>query len=65
MKVLFIGGTGIISSACSTRAIEKGIDLYLLNRGSSIRPVPEGAKILLFVPEPDLARAQALLRSLP
>ena len=26
---------------------------------------PEGAKILLFVPEPDLARAQALLRSLP
>jgi nucleoside-diphosphate-sugar epimerase len=46
MKVLFIGGTGIISSACSTRAIEKGIDLYLLNRGSSIRPVPEGAKIL-------------------
>jgi hypothetical protein len=25
---------------------------------------PEGAKILLFVPEPDLARAQALLLSL-
>ena len=46
MKVLFIGGTGIISSACSARALEKGIDLYLLNRGSSIRPVPEGAKIL-------------------
>jgi nucleoside-diphosphate-sugar epimerase len=46
MKVLFIGGTGIISSACSQRAIEKGIDLYLLNRGKSIRPVAEGAKIL-------------------
>jgi nucleoside-diphosphate-sugar epimerase len=46
MKVLFIGGTGIISSACSSRAIEKGIDLYLLNRGKSIRPVAEGAKIL-------------------
>lgn len=25
---------------------------------------PEGAKILLFVPEPDLARAQDLLRTL-
>lgn len=25
---------------------------------------PEGAKILLFVPEPDLARAQELLRTL-
>lgn len=46
MKVLFIGGTGIISSACSTRAVEKGIDLYLLNRGKSIRPLAAGAKIL-------------------
>jgi len=35
MKVLFIGGTGIISSACSKLAIEKGMDLFLLNRGKS------------------------------
>lgn len=35
MKVLFIGGTGIISSACSILALEKGIDLYHLNRGKS------------------------------
>ena len=27
MKVLFIGGTGIISSACSQLALAKGIDL--------------------------------------
>jgi nucleoside-diphosphate-sugar epimerase len=47
MKVLFIGGTGIISSACSELAIRQGIDLYLLNRGRSVRPVPEGAKVLL------------------
>ena len=33
MKVLFIGGTGIISAAVSRQAIEKGLDLYLLNRG--------------------------------
>ena len=46
MKVLFIGGTGIISSACSKLAIERGIDLYLLNRGQSLRAVPEGAKVL-------------------
>lgn len=32
MKVLFIGGTGIISSACSSLAVERGIDLYHLNR---------------------------------
>ena len=46
MKVLFVGGTGIISSACSSLALEKGIDLYLLNRGQSQRPIPVGAKVL-------------------
>jgi len=46
MKVLFIGGTGIISSACSPLAIASGIDLYLLNRGKSPRGIPEGAKVL-------------------
>lgn len=35
MKVLFIGGTGIISSACSELALEKGFDLWHLNRGLS------------------------------
>lgn len=46
MKVLFIGGTGKISSACTPLAVEKGIDLYLLNRGQTDRPVPEGAHVL-------------------
>ena len=47
MKVLFIGGTGIISSACAQLAVDRGIDLYLLNRGNtSTRPAPQGAKII-------------------
>lgn len=47
MKVLFIGGTGIISSACAELAIERGIDLYILNRGqSSTRNPAAGAKVL-------------------
>ncbi|MBD3290894.1 NAD-dependent epimerase/dehydratase family protein [candidate division KSB1 bacterium] len=46
MKVLFIGGTGVISSACSKLAIEKGIDLYHLNRGQTARHVPDGVKQL-------------------
>ena len=46
MKVLFIGGTGIISSASSKLALDRGIELYLLNRGQSVRPTPEGARIL-------------------
>jgi nucleoside-diphosphate-sugar epimerase len=33
MKVLFIGGTGLISSACTRLAVEQGIELFLLNRG--------------------------------
>ncbi len=41
MKVLFIGGTGIISSACSVLAVSRGIELYHLNRGksASLRPI--------------------------
>lgn len=46
MKVLFIGGTGIISSACTALAVRQGIDLYLLNRGRSTRPIPAGANII-------------------
>ena len=46
-RVLFIGGSGIISSACSAVAVERGMDLYLLNRGRSTdRPVPAGATVL-------------------
>jgi nucleoside-diphosphate-sugar epimerase len=39
MKVLFIGGTGIISSACSRLALEQGIELYHFNRGKSHRKI--------------------------
>jgi len=47
MKILFIGGTGTISSACSQLAVERGMELYLLNRGQTTkRPVPAGAHVL-------------------
>jgi len=48
MKVLFIGGTGVISAACSALAVERGFDLYTLNRGQSdLRPAPPEAHLLL------------------
>ncbi|MFY0689322.1 MAG: NAD-dependent epimerase/dehydratase family protein [Cyclobacteriaceae bacterium] len=47
MKVLFIGGTGVISSACSVLALETGIDLYLLTRGNSTRQLPNGVKQII------------------
>ena len=41
LKVLFVGGSGNISSACSRLAVERGIELHVLNRGTtSIRPLP-------------------------
>jgi nucleoside-diphosphate-sugar epimerase len=47
LKVLFIGGSGQISSACSRRAVDLGIDLYVLNRGrSALRPLPAEAHVL-------------------
>jgi nucleoside-diphosphate-sugar epimerase len=46
MKILFIGGTGIISSACVPLALERGMEVYLLNRGRSQRTIPAAARIL-------------------
>lgn len=46
LKVLFIGGTGIISTASSALAVEKGVDLYLFNRGLDREYVPEGATVI-------------------
>ena len=47
-RVLFIGGTGIISTSSGRRALEQGWDLTLLNRGSSTtRPVPDGAEVVV------------------
>ena len=47
LKVLFIGGTGVISSGCSRRAAAAGIDLTVLNRGATgWRPAPEAAEVI-------------------
>lgn len=47
MRVLFIGGTGIISSATGQRLHEQGHDLTLLTRGqNTTRPAPDGVRQL-------------------
>ncbi|MGD8466507.1 MAG: SDR family oxidoreductase, partial [Anaerolineae bacterium] len=46
MNVLFVGGTGVISSACVRLAVERGLDVTLLNRGRTERPLPEGVRVL-------------------
>ncbi len=46
IKVLFIGGTGNISGACSRLALARGIDLTLLTRGKRAPAGLEGATII-------------------
>jgi nucleoside-diphosphate-sugar epimerase len=46
MKVLFIGGTGNISTPASRLALERGMDLYHLNRGNT-KVVLSGVKTIL------------------
>lgn len=46
MRVLFIGGTGIISTACTELAAARGIDLTLLTRGQRTADVPAGVRTL-------------------
>jgi len=57
MKVLFIGGTGIISSACSRLCVARGMELFHLRRGKTSRPVPPEIQILSGdIRDPDSAR---------
>ena len=62
MKLLFIGGTGLISSACSELAVKRGIELSILNRNTSTRySVPEGAQLLVGDVHGDEAQLARLL----
>ena len=42
MKILFIGGTGNISMACTRHALASGFEVYHMNRGTSGMTAPEG-----------------------
>jgi nucleoside-diphosphate-sugar epimerase len=57
MRVLFIGGTGIISTAASRMAIAEGHELHLLNRGSRSADLPGSHRLTADVRRPDDVRA--------
>ncbi len=57
---MFIGGTGIISSACSDLAVRQGINLWVLNRGTSHRALPPGVR----QPTADIRDPQSVERAL-
>src|SRR6202049_5283333 len=47
MKILFIGGTGIISTASTALAAKRGLDVTLLSRGQHASELPAGVKTLI------------------
>jgi nucleoside-diphosphate-sugar epimerase len=57
MKVLFLGGTGTISDRVSRMAVEKGLDLCLLNRGSRQANPPGVRSLVADVQKPEELRA--------
>ncbi|GAB3754257.1 SDR family oxidoreductase [Microlunatus parietis] len=59
LSVLFLGGTGTISSWCARRAVDAGITLTVLNRGTTTRrPLPERVEELRGnARDPDSVRA--------
>lgn len=45
-RILFLGGTGTISAAGVRRALDRGDDVTVLNRGTGRRPLPDGVRAL-------------------
>ena len=60
VKVLFIGGTGVISAACTRLAAERGIDLTLLRRGQRQANIPANVETITADIHDPVASAEAL-----
>jgi nucleoside-diphosphate-sugar epimerase len=56
MRVLFIGGTGNISTSVSRLAVERGIEVWLLNRGQTRAPIPGTQALIGDIHRPDEVR---------
>ncbi|WP_062134371.1 NAD-dependent epimerase/dehydratase family protein [Demequina aestuarii] len=62
MRILIVGGTGLISSELAALASERGDSLTLVNRGNSpVAPPPEGAEVI-HADATDAAAMRAALR---
>ena len=47
MKILLIGGTGTISSAITRQLVEKGHEVWLINRGNRSDELPKGVNVIV------------------
>ena len=58
MRILFLGGTGIISTACTDLAVARGHEVTVLNRG--LRALTPGARSLVADVRDEISMAAAL-----
>jgi nucleoside-diphosphate-sugar epimerase len=63
MEILFIGGTGVISTACVSEALDAGHDVWVLNRGLSRLPNHVGAERTLIADASDESQVRDALGS--
>ena len=47
MKILIVGGTGLISTAISRILLARGDELFLFNRGTTPARIPDGARFIV------------------
>jgi len=59
VRILFVGGTGLISTACTRLALERGIEVVHLNRSSGDHPI-EGVTTLVADVHDEAAAGRAL-----
>lgn len=62
MKVLFIGGSGVISTACSNRVLQRNYELTLVNRSLSKKgEIEPGARVFVCDVHKDPAKLKEIL----
>jgi nucleoside-diphosphate-sugar epimerase len=64
MRILFVGGTGLISTACSAAAVAAGHELWMLNRGRSALPSFAAPDHVLTADATDEAEVRAAVKDL-
>ena len=62
MRILFVGGTGLISTACSAATVAAGHELWLMNRGRSLLPTVVAPERVMTADATDEAQVKAALK---
>src|SRR2546430_9143151 len=57
MKILFVGGTGNISTSVSRRLLAEGHELWLMNRGLRSTPLENARSVVVDIGQPAAVKA--------